>query len=99
MTMMFMAGMERVSMKLISAVMIISLGVAMASVGEVNMNLMGLGCMVFSMVAESARLVLTQQLLTGMEVHPLEGLTLISSSCALWLTLQVRGVADDVECQ
>lgn len=90
MLLLFIARLERATTKLVLSVSIISLGVAMASYGEMNLSLFGLAAMLTSVVSESVRLVLTQHLLVGLNFHPLEGLVYIGSACTLWLMIQVR---------
>lgn len=71
------------SCKIASAVLMISLGTAVSSFGELNLNLTGLLLMLASVYCEAVRLMLTQRLLTHMNFHVLEGLYRISPSSAL----------------
>ncbi len=68
----FVARLEDPSQRLIVAVLLIALGTAMASYGEVNMNWLGLTFMFASETFEAIRLVMTQMLLVGLKFHPSE---------------------------
>ena len=68
----FIARLEEPSSRLISAVVLIALGTAMASYGEVNMSIVGLTFMFASETFEAIRLVMTQILLVGLKFHPSE---------------------------
>ncbi|MEW5304527.1 MAG: hypothetical protein WDW38_011162 [Sanguina aurantia] len=88
MLLLFFARLEKATTRLVAAVMMIAIGVAMASYGETHMNMFGLAAMIISVFAESTRLVLTQHLLVGgSAMHPLEGLMYIGSACSGWLML------------
>ncbi|GLC60734.1 hypothetical protein PLESTB_001665000 [Pleodorina starrii] len=90
MLLLFAARLETASRRLVAAVSLIAVGVALASYGELNLSLFGLAAMLVSVVAESVRLVLTQHLLvgSGSSLHPLEGLFYISSACTAVLAVQ-----------
>ena len=66
----FAAQLEAPTRRLISAVLLIAGGTAMASYGEVNMSVMGLIFMFSSEAFEAIRLVMTQMLLVGHKFHP-----------------------------
>ena len=66
----FVAGLETPSKRLITAVLLIAVGTAIASYGEVNLNLLGILFMFMSESFEATRLVMTQVLLVGLKFHP-----------------------------
>ncbi len=66
----FIAGLEKPSHRLITSVVMIALGTAAASYGEVNLSYIGLVIMLSSECFEAIRLVMTQMLLNGMKLHP-----------------------------
>ena len=85
----FIARLEEPSSRLIAAVVLIALGTAMASYGEVNMSILGLTFMFASETFEAIRLVMTQILLVGLKFHPSKASLLAPPSCrgvisALW---------------
>ena len=61
----FLAGLEVPGKRLILAVILIAVGTAIASYGEVNLNVVGVLCMLASETFEATRLVMTQILLVG----------------------------------
>ena len=66
----FVAGLEVPGKRLILAVLLIAVGTAIASYGEVNMSVVGVLCMLASETFEATRLVMTQILLVGLKFHP-----------------------------
>ena len=70
----FVARLEDPSSRLIIAVVLIALGTAIASYGEINMSVLGLIIMFASETFEAIRLVMTQILLVGLKFHPSEPL-------------------------
>lgn len=68
----FVAGLERPTKQLIMAILLIAVGTAIASYGEVNLNVVGVLCMLASESFEATRLVMTQILLVGLKFHPSE---------------------------
>ena len=70
----FVARLEDPSSRLIIAVVLIALGTAIASYGEINMSVLGLIIMFASETFEAIRLVMTQILLVGLKFHPSEAL-------------------------
>ena len=68
----FVARLEDPSSRLIIAVVLIALGTAIASYGEINMSVLGLIIMLASETFEAIRLVMTQILLVGLKFHPSE---------------------------
>lgn len=71
----FVAGLETPGKRLILAVLLIAVGTAIASYGEVNLSWVGVACMMASETFEATRLVMTQVLLVGLKFHPSERLT------------------------
>lgn len=66
----FIAGLEVPGKRLILAILLIAAGTAIASYGEVNLNVVGVLCMLASEGFEATRLVMTQLLLVGLKFHP-----------------------------
>lgn len=66
----FVADLEKPSHRLITSVVMIAVGTAAASYGEINLSYMGLLIMLSSECFEAVRLVMTQMLLTGLRLHP-----------------------------
>lgn len=65
----------------------IAVGTAISSAGEANFSLTGIFYMMCSETAEALRLVLTQKLMAGFKMHPIEGLMYLAPACAFWLLL------------
>lgn len=93
-------NMEVATSKLVMSVGTISLGVAIASYGEIKLNWIGISLMLLSVFAESCRLVMMQRLITGggkegkggegegdrvKQLHPIEGLAYIGLASSLCL--------------
>ena len=72
----FVAGLETPTPRLISAVVLIAVGTAIASYGEINLSIIGVAFMFMSESFESTRLVMTQILLVGLKFHPSRSLSL-----------------------
>jgi len=87
MLLLFATRLERATPRLVASVSVISIGVAAASYGELNMSVVGLATMLTSVLAESVRLVMTQHLLVGQALHPLEGLFYIGAACSFCLMM------------
>lgn len=68
------------------AVLMISIGTAISSLGEIDLNIVGLLLMLGSIYSEALRLMLTQRLLQDMHFHVLEGLYFLSPATLAWLT-------------
>lgn len=68
----FIAQLETPTARLVSSVLLIALGTAMASYGELNFSVIGVLFMFLSETFESIRLVMTQILLVGLKFHPSE---------------------------
>ena len=77
----FVAGLETPGKRLIVAVLLIAVGTAIASYGEVNMSVVGVLCMLASETFEATRLVMTQILLVGLKFHPSEFFAACSLIC------------------
>ena len=92
----FVARLEDPSSRLIIAVVLIALGTAIASCGEINMSVLGLIIMLASETFEAIRLVMTQILLVGLKFHPSEALGLPPCS-ALPLCADISDEA--IECR
>ena len=69
--------------KIAACVLMISLGTAISSFGEMHLDLTGLLLMLLSVYCEATRLMLTQRLLRHMDFHVLEGLYYMSPTSAL----------------
>ena len=67
------------------AVLMISVGTTISSLGEINLNIVGLLLMLGSIYSEALRLMLTQRLLQDMRFHVLEGLYFLSPATLVWL--------------
>ena len=65
----FMTALEVPTQQLISSVMLIAVGTAIASYGEVNFNIIGVACMFASESFEATRLVMTQIVLVGLKFN------------------------------
>lgn len=70
----FVAGLEVPNRRLISSVVLIAVGTAIASYGEINLSLIGVIFMLLSESFEAIRLVMTQVLLVGLKFHPSESI-------------------------
>ncbi len=70
----FIAGLDVPNKRLISSVVLIGLGTAIASYGEINLSILGVIFMLLSESFEATRLVMTQILLVGLKFHPSESL-------------------------
>lgn len=69
-------------LQMIGSVLGIAFGTALAAYGEMNNSVVGLLIMFASEAFESARLVMTQLLLQGLRMSPLEGLMWMVSHCS-----------------
>ena len=80
----FMASLEVPTRQLISSVMLIALGTAIASYGEINFNLVGVLCMLASESFEATRLVMTQVVLVGLKFNAGKGSVAEASHYQVW---------------
>jgi len=78
-----MGGEPMPTCRIASVVLMISMGTAVSSFGELRMDFMGLGLMLASVYCEATRLMLTQRLLQHKNFHVLEGLYYISPASAI----------------
>jgi hypothetical protein len=90
MLLLFAFKLEQCTARLVAAVMMIAVGVCMASYGEMALSLVGVVAMLVSVASEATRLVLTQHLLVGRNWHPIEAWVYLGPACCGWLFLQVR---------
>eukprot|EP01041_Mallomonas_annulata_P003410 gene3410-6771_t len=81
----FFAGLEKTSCLEMYIVTIICIGVAMTSVGEMYFSLAGFTFQCLAILAESARLVLTNILLKQLKLDPLSSLYYIAPLCAFFI--------------
>lgn len=72
MLVLFAAGLETLTVRLVTALALVTFGTALASLGEVNLSLVGIACMLASETFEAVRLVMTQILLVEHKFHPSE---------------------------
>jgi hypothetical protein len=73
---------------LISSVVVIALGTAIAGYGELNSSIVGMLIQMISESAEAGRLIMTQTLLQGtMTFHPIEGLMYLAPASVVWMAL------------
>lgn len=79
------AGLEYPSVRLVIAVLLIAAGTAVTSLGELHFSWLGFIYMLLSQLADAARLVMSQVLVTTLRFHPLEGLMHLSPACTLSL--------------
>lgn len=77
---MFLAGLERPTAPLVVSVLTICGGLLVASAGEMQLDVLGVGVMMISEVGEAVRLVLTQILLQDLQLGPLDGLLYLVGS-------------------
>eukprot|EP01038_Epipyxis_sp_PR26KG_P008114 gene8114-10989_t len=78
----YISGLEQVTLIELSIVLIISVGVAIASVGETYFSLTGFLFQLFAILAESSRLVLTNAILKQLKLDSLSSLYYTAPACA-----------------
>ena len=78
---------EALKFRTLGIMILISVGVAITAVGQININIAGLLFQLFGIVAEALRLVLTQVLLQskGVKMNPITSLYYISPACFIFL--------------
>lgn len=80
-------GLEKPTFVEINIVAIISLGVALTSIGELKFNMFGFICQVIGLTMESSRLVLTNILLKQLKLDSLSTLYYVAPLCFVCLTI------------
>jgi len=75
-------GLEKANKRTMLIVLLISLGVAIASVGELEFAMSGFICQTLGILFEATRLVTIQKLLHGMKMDPLVSLYYFAPVCA-----------------
>ncbi|GBF93366.1 drug metabolite transporter superfamily [Raphidocelis subcapitata] len=83
----FAARLETPNGTMIGSVLVIAAGTALSAYGEVAFDNVGAVIMFISAVSESLRLVMTQYLLVGCKMGPIEGLMYLGPACFVWLAL------------
>eukprot|EP00201_Polytomella_parva_P020058 CAMPEP_0175038782 /NCGR_PEP_ID=MMETSP0052_2-20121109/84_1 /TAXON_ID=51329 ORGANISM="Polytomella parva, Strain SAG 63-3" /NCGR_SAMPLE_ID=MMETSP0052_2 /ASSEMBLY_ACC=CAM_ASM_000194 /LENGTH=203 /DNA_ID=CAMNT_0016300291 /DNA_START=481 /DNA_END=1092 /DNA_ORIENTATION=- len=78
-------GLEIPSSTIIRAVLMTCVGCFVASLGEAKLTFIGTLLMLGNLVAESTRLITTQMLLVGKNIHPIRMLSLFSPSATITL--------------
>jgi drug/metabolite transporter (DMT)-like permease len=81
----FFMGLERPSCLEFYIVLVICIGVAMTSAGELQFSLIGFAFQSAAIIAESSRLVLTNILLKTLKLDPLSSLYYIAPMCSLFI--------------
>lgn len=85
----FAVQLEHPTWPLVSSVVTISGGILLASYGEMNLSVVGFLFMFASQISEALRLIMTEKLLVGMKLHPIEALMYLAPACCSWLALGV----------
>ncbi|KAG2431753.1 hypothetical protein HXX76_009249 [Chlamydomonas incerta] len=78
-------GMEFPTQQVVAAVSVVAVGSAIAAYGEIALTLIGGLLAVGNLTMESARMVMTQFLLVGCNMHPLQSLKLTAPATTLTL--------------
>lgn len=87
-------GNEKFKMSTFTNMLLIALGVAIASYGEINFNMFGVMLQLGSIASESIRLVLVQLLLQsrGLRLNPITTLYYVSPCCFMFLLVPFFGL-------
>jgi drug/metabolite transporter (DMT)-like permease len=83
----FFAGLEKPSYHEFYIVLVISIGVALTSIGELDFSLLGFIYQFAALIAEASRLVLTNILLKTLKLDPLSSLYYIAPMCSIFIAL------------
>lgn len=78
-------GQQSPSSQTTGAVLMICIGTAISSAGELHMNVTGVMVMFGSIYFEAVRLILIKKLLGERKLHAIEGLYYIAPISALWV--------------
>lgn len=81
----WLARVETPTNAVIKAVSVTAVGCAIAAYGEVHLNTIGILLCISNLVMESVRLVMTQYLLVGCDMHPMQSLKFIMPAALLVL--------------
>lgn len=83
----WLAGLESPTRDAIKAVVLTAAGCALAAYGEVHLTAFGAICMGVNLLLELVRVVMTQFLLSGMGMHPLQTLKLLAPPATVGLVV------------
>lgn len=83
----FIVGLEKSTCMEFYIVLVICVGVAMTSVGELNFSMTGFVFQAAAIVAEASRLVLTNILLKQLKLDPLSSLYYIAPLCTVFISI------------
>jgi len=89
MVVMVLFKLERPTLRLTGALLLLVSGTALASFGELAFSWLGVTIMLLSEVADALRLVTTQLLLSSSPWHPIEALMYLAPACAACLLVGV----------
>eukprot|EP00240_Pyramimonas_obovata_P015480 CAMPEP_0118950234 /NCGR_PEP_ID=MMETSP1169-20130426/51007_1 /TAXON_ID=36882 /ORGANISM="Pyramimonas obovata, Strain CCMP722" /LENGTH=303 /DNA_ID=CAMNT_0006897023 /DNA_START=346 /DNA_END=1254 /DNA_ORIENTATION=- len=82
-------GLEKPTLRLVFAVLIIAVGTGVAAVGEIQFSWFGTILMIVSEILEAMKLALMQQLLGSKQLSSLHGTYYLCPATFLWLTVGV----------
>jgi len=83
----FIAGLEKTSCMELYIVLVICIGVALASVGETYFSWLGFAFQSLAILAEASRLVLVNMLLKHLKLDPLSSLYYVAPVCAVFIAI------------